>query len=114
MQVNFQFIFSIKFTGKIKSILKLTMLRKFCEPETEGLHSSMQNMHFTFQLIFSAKFTGKIKSILKLAMQVNFQSNFRTKFTGQIKNILKLAMLHMFCGLETGSHSSMQNIQVTF
>ena len=53
MQVNFQFIFSIKFTGKIKSILKLTMLRKFCEPETEGLHSSMQNMHFTFQLISS-------------------------------------------------------------
>ena len=97
MQVNFQFIFSIKFTGKIKSILKLTMLRKFCEPETEGLHSSMQNMHFTFQLIFSPKFTGKIKSILKLAMQVNFQLNFSTKFNGKIESILRLAILHMFC-----------------
>ena len=35
MQVTFQLNFSTKFTGKIKSILKLAMLHMFCEPETE-------------------------------------------------------------------------------
>ena len=73
IQVNFQFIFSTKFTGKIKSILKLAMWRIFCEPETERFHSSMQNMRFTFQLIFSTKFTGKIKTILKLAGPIRSQ-----------------------------------------
>ena len=38
MQVNFQLNFSTKFTGKIKSILKLAMLRMFCEPETVTQH----------------------------------------------------------------------------
>ena len=33
MQVNFQLIFRSKFTGKIKSILKLAMLRMFREPK---------------------------------------------------------------------------------
>ena len=49
MQVTFYLIFSTKFTGKIKSILKLAM-------------------QVNFQLNSSTKYNGKIISVLKLAM----------------------------------------------
>ena len=53
MQVKFQLIYSQKFTGKIKSILKLAKLRKFYEPETGDLTPACKKckLHFIWFLV---------------------------------------------------------------
>ena len=101
MQVNFQLNFSTKFTRKIKSILKLAMLRMFCQPETESPTPACKTCRSHFNLFFEQNLLGNQK-YFEHAMQVNFQLILSSKFTGRIKIILKLALLHWFCEPEPG------------
>ena len=68
MLVNFQLNFSTKFTGKIKSIWKLAMLCMFCEPETESPTPACKTCRSHF---IGTKFTEKIISILSMRCRSN-------------------------------------------